>query len=734
MSEQRSNVVSINTAASPVVQFEIEMLFENLLNQYIIPHINPAVNALADYVSEKQLAAASDIDLMQLIETEKKVKSSKTEIIESFTNHLFNRINDWTETDKTTDASLPVSDLSLVDNTILEQKLSWQAAARQMEMCEQLQNLYNCESRLQDFTPSDSMQLPIGSMALCETFASALASLNLELDTVHEFLSLFAKHLKFPASQMWQQADTDLAEMGLKLNTPKISSYTETVGNSSSQNNTNQSEETNTETEMVNQIAQQVVSKVESMIGQQFSKTMSETGADSFIISAASYPTQDLALTLTSIQDELSGQHSAISNLSESIKNALTDRGITQSLSPRQEDLINMVGLLFEYIIDDHELPDIIKKIIGLLQIPVLKLALIDHDFLCNREHPGRQLLNDMTSAGMHCKDDDEPIVQLIENNVMTIIHSFTDNPNIFSECLREFNKNLLSINRRSMQAAEEDQWDTEGAEEANLNSVESTKECSEPVTDPASNTIAASPVDDIVDSYLTRHNVPKSLNDLVCSAWKDVLQFSLEQNSSDEHWFHRVNILDMLLWNLQESHQKSIPDDDWKILKAYLIEQFHEVDMNPFAVAEWFHIIDSMTNKHIDLEEEIVIQKTTDQQKNQQIFTTDEIRESELSDQEFDITVPDTRRQPFSDTEMPVVGQWVEFIGKNDHRLRCKLATIHLHTDRYIFVNKSGMKVAEWSGLELGKAIQHHRVELLNDQQFFDRALQAVMNKFTKF
>ena len=734
MSEQHNNVIPINTAVSPAVQFEIEMLFENLLNQYIIPQINPAINTLADYVSEKQLTAVSDINLMQLIETEKKVKSSKTEIVESFTNHLFNRINEWTETDKTTDASLPENDLSLIDNTILEQKLAWQTAARQMEACEQLQNLYNCESRLQDFTPSDSMQLPIGSMTLCEIFASVLASLNLDLDTVHEFLSLFAKHLKFPASQMWQQADTDLAEIGLKLNTPKISSYTEMVGNSSSQKNTNQSEEANTDTDMVNQIAQQVVSKVESIIGQQFSKTINETGADSFIISATSYPTQDLASTLTSIQDELSGQHSAISNLSESIKDALTDRGITQSLSPRQEDLINLVGLLFEYIIDDHELPDIVKKIIGLLQIPVLKLALIDHDFLCNREHPGRQLLNDMTSAGMHCKDDDEPVVQLIENTVMTIIRSFTDNPNIFSECLSEFNKKLLLINRRSMQTVEEDLQDTEGAEEATLNSVELTNECSEPVTDPASNTIAESPVDGIVNSYLTRHNVPKSLNDLVCSGWKDVLQLSLEQNSPDEHWFHRVNILDMLLWNLQESRQKSIPDDDWQILKAYLLELFNEVDTSPFAVAEWFHIIDSMTNKQTDLEEEIVIQKNTDQQTNTQILTTDKISEPELPDQEFDITVPDTRQQPFSDTEMPVIGQWVEFIGKNDHRLRCKLATIHLHTDRYIFVNKSGMKVAEWSGLELGKAIQSHRVELLNDQQFFDRALQAVMNKFIKF
>ncbi|UYM14750.1 DUF1631 domain-containing protein [Endozoicomonas euniceicola] len=737
MSEQRSNVVSINTPTSPVAQFEIEMLFETLLNQYILPKINPAVNSLADHVSEKQLTAASDIDLMQLIETGKKVKRSKAEIVEAFTKHLFNSVSEWTEAKKTTDNFQPDNDLCLVDNTILEQKLAWQAAARQMEICEQVQNLYNCESRLQDFTPSDSTHLPIGSMALCEAFASALVPLNLDVDTAQEFLSLFTKHLKFTTAQMWQQADTDLSEMGLELNTPKISSYTETIASTNSKKNTNQeltNSNSDTDSDLVNQIAQQVVSRVESMIGQQFNKTLNETGADSFIISATSYPTEDLASTLTSIQDELSEQTSSISNLSESIKHALINRGITQNLSPRQEDLINLVGLLFEYIIDDHELPDIIKKIIGLLQIPVLKLALIDQDFLSNREHPGRQLLNDMTSAGMHCKDSDEPVVHLIENTVKTIIRSFTDNPNIFSECLDEFNKELLLINKCSIQTVEDDLWDTDSAGEAILNTPELTKEYSEPVIDPASNTTAVSPIDDIVDSYLTRHNVPKSLKELVCSGWKAVLQFSFEQGSSDEEWFHRVNTLDMLLWNLQENRQKDIPDDDWQILKNYLLDQFNGVEINPFAVAEWLHAIDSMTNKHIGLEEEIVIQKQADQQKNKPIVETDEIRESEFPEPEIDLSISDTLPQPFSGTEMPVVGQWVEFIGKNDHHLRCKLATINCHTDRYVFVNKSGMKVAEWSGPELEKSIQNHRVELLDNQQFFDRALQAVMNKFLKF
>ena len=749
MSEKQNNVVSINTPASPVVQFEIETLFSELYEQFVIPQLSPIANVLVDYISEKQLSAVSNVELMESMETEKKIKEAKTEIIDSCTTFLYASIDEWAESEKSIDPTLPEDNLSLVDNTFLEQKLAWQAAARQMEMCEQIQNLHNCESRLKDFTSTDSLQIPIGSMTLCKSFASALAPLNLNLKTTHAFLFLFAKHLKLPVAQMWQQADSDLTQMGLELNTPKTSSYTETIQHTESRQNANGSDGSNASDEaspvLIDQIAQQVVSKVETLIGQQINRTMSETGSDSLIVSPASYPAHDLASTLTSIQDELSQQTSVISNLSDSIKHALINHGISQHLSPRQEDLINLVGLLFEFIIDDHELPDVIKKTIGLLQIPVLKLALIDKDFLADREHPGRQLLNDMTSAGMRCQDSDDPVAQLIESTVMTIIHSFTDNPNIFSECLSEFNHNLLLISNNPIQPVDAESWGAESQDDSSVLTTNLNIEDSELLVEEVNPDETVNPVDDALDIYLSRHTIPEPLKELVFTGWKAVLQFSLEKKHSDERWFHRVNILDMLLWSLQENNQESIPDEDWQILKSYLLDLLNQVELNPFAIAEWFHAINNITNRDLDLEEEIVIQKKAEQEQeqelshSQQVFNVEHNWEPEFQDSEFhnsvlDASDQDTLLQAFSDINMPVVGQWVEFIGKNDHRLRCKLATINLRTDRYVFVNKSGMKVAEWSGSELGRAISNHRVELQANHQFFDRALQAVMGNFLKF
>ena len=736
MSKQRSNVVSLKTPSSSALQFEIETLFNNLLTQHILPCLPSATDALVNYISKQLESAASNKDLMYLIEVEKKLKQNRNKIIDDYTNLLFESISDWMNPDtvdqETTTDSEPESSLCLLENATLEYKLAWQAAARQIDMSEQLQSLYNCESRLDEFNTTEPERIPIGSIVICEHFATALSSLNLDLDIIQNLLLQLAKQVKPAANKMWVEADKRLATMGFELKTPKISTYTDTDSPDHSNIHPAQTSintatsSTDTDTAFIDDIAQQVVSRVESLLNQQFSHSAEHQGTDGS--ASVIFAAQGLAATLTCIQNELTEQHSSIFNLSESIKAALIDKGIKQSLSPRHEDLIDMVGLLFEYIIDDHELPDEVKKLIGLLQIPVLKLALIDKEFLSKREHPGRQLLNDMTSAGMHCTNHEKEILSLIETTVKTIIHGFTDNPNIFTDCLNDFNNSLLQIENDGIAAIDIDDWITDNSEVSD-EAVDSLGiEDNE-----LENNMTESIIGQVINVYKSRYTIPDALRELVSSGWKGVLQYSLDHNEPDESWFHRVNTLDMLLWSLQDDHKESISSDDWLTIKSHVLNQLNEVGFNPFNISEWLHSLNSISNHDIELEEEIVIQKKTEEYTESNTVTDSEHGETELPA----LDTPEQQNAMTSDSDdtlKPEVGQWVEFIGKNEHRLRCKLATIDLHTDRYVFVNKSGMKVADWSGTELGKAIKNQSLEILDNHQFFDRALQAVMGSFLKF
>jgi hypothetical protein len=72
--------------------------------------------------------------------------------------------------------------------------------------------------------------------------------------------------------------------------------------------------------------------------------------------------------------------------------------------------------------------------------------------------------------------------------------------------------------------------------------------------------------------------------------------------------------------------------------------------------------------------------------------------------------------------------GSWVEVHQQDGKKFRCRLAAIIRGTDNYIFVNRSGMKVAEHHRVALIQAIAQGKMSLLDDGLLFDRALESVI------
>jgi hypothetical protein len=73
-------------------------------------------------------------------------------------------------------------------------------------------------------------------------------------------------------------------------------------------------------------------------------------------------------------------------------------------------------------------------------------------------------------------------------------------------------------------------------------------------------------------------------------------------------------------------------------------------------------------------------------------------------------------------------VGSWIEMV-RDDTRVRCKLAAFIKATGKYIFVNRSGAKVAEYHRDDLAVALQEGVITLLDDGLIFDRALESIID-----
>lgn len=74
-------------------------------------------------------------------------------------------------------------------------------------------------------------------------------------------------------------------------------------------------------------------------------------------------------------------------------------------------------------------------------------------------------------------------------------------------------------------------------------------------------------------------------------------------------------------------------------------------------------------------------------------------------------------------------VGSWLEIQVEAAQKLRCKLAAFVKPTGRYLFVNRSGVKVLERTRAELAADFAAGAVRLLDDALIFDRALESVIN-----
>lgn len=81
---------------------------------------------------------------------------------------------------------------------------------------------------------------------------------------------------------------------------------------------------------------------------------------------------------------------------------------------------------------------------------------------------------------------------------------------------------------------------------------------------------------------------------------------------------------------------------------------------------------------------------------------------------------------------ELPV-GSWIEMRDDNGKSTRCKLAAKIPTIGKLIFVNRSGMKVAEFTRPGMVVALRRGSVSLLDDAALFDRALEAVISNLRK-
>jgi hypothetical protein len=210
---------------------------------------------------------------------------------------------------------------------------------------------------------------------------------------------------------------------------------------------------------------------------------------------------------------------------------SLKGTGIARAFGAAGDLTIDIVAMLFDYILDDRNIPSALRGLIGRLQIPVVKVALLDTGFFSRKSHPARRLLNTLAEAatgwtGAH--DETDPLFSTMEQLVARVNRDFERDVGLFAEVLEEFERFLIEEGERRQSRAERTRRVIGGREETGS-------------------------LRDQVSREVERRTADASVNDLVrgflCSHWQALLHTLAQQHGMESApWRDALLTMDDLL------------------------------------------------------------------------------------------------------------------------------------------------------------------------------------------
>ena len=221
---------------------------------------------------------------------------------------------------------------------------------------------------------------------------------------------------------------------------------------------------------------------------------------------------------------------------------------------------IDIVAMLFDYIFEDRHIPASVKALLGRLQIPTLKVALLDKSFFSSKSHPARRLLDLLAASAIGLDESSEregPTLAMIAGVVGRVLAEFETDIALF-EALAERVAAFIEEQRRA---------ETEIVER-------SARLIEERERDEIARLLAEEEVARRLEAHAW---VPQPVREMFDETW--VRALTRVQRSDGEGslaWQSLLATMDDLLWSVEP---KSNPDDRKRLVTMLpgMLKRIHE-------------------------------------------------------------------------------------------------------------------------------------------------------------
>ena len=245
-------------------------------------------------------------------------------------------------------------------------------------------------------------------------------------------------------------------------------------------------------------------------------------------------------------------------------------------LGQLDEDVINLVAMLFEFILDDYNLPAAMQVLIGRLQIPMLKVAIQDRDFFNRPGHPARKLLNELARASIGWQESEgggkDELFERMSSVVQAVLQDFSGDIALFQNLYDEFKTFVERENRRSIIIERR-------TKELALGESKSRQ--------------ARSLVGHILAEKSQDKGLLPIVEKILNDGWSKVLfRISLKEGADSAQWNEAIQVVDDLIWSVQVHRSLESQQRRAKMLPS-LLQRLHQgltkASFNPFEMSSLF-------------------------------------------------------------------------------------------------------------------------------------------------
>lgn len=382
----------------------------------------------------------------------------------------------------------------------------------------------------------------------------------------------------------------------------------------------------------------------------------------------------------------------------------------TARLAPVDEDAIDLVGMLFDVMLDERDLEGRPRELIGRLVVPFVKVALLDRRMFVQKTHPARRLLNVLAEA---CEGNngesaaERTLMTKVEEVVDRLTSEFNENLAIFLTLEEEF-RDFLGQHKRRIEIAERRAAEIQsGQERLETARVRTTTELA---------------------SRLDGRRVPQAIDDFMRQPWAHHVTMTVLREGEDSTGLRdALALADGVMEELTEAQRQIIGKPWLQAWRPSLQKVFASVGMNPdaasSAVDALHDTLQAVAASRPDLEKslpelpQVVLPKVIedDSVSIQLVGGTDTL--------DFDSTDADHFRS------LPI-GTWLDFIDKDNKMQAGKLSWVSPISSRLLFVNRRGVRFCVASPEELAMMVRLGRLRTHQDEDAFDSAMSEVIER----